>query len=61
MTNWTLSGYKTYIGAAGVIIVAVGKAMIDYYNGLPVDVAALLTQLSAGLGILGIGAKLHSK
>ena len=59
--NTTLTGYKTYIGAAGVMLTAVGKAMMDWYYGNPVDLAAFIATFSVGFGILGIGVKLHQK
>jgi hypothetical protein len=59
--NWKLTGLKTYIGAAGVMLTAVGKVMADYYYGNPVDFAAFIATFSVGFGILGIGAKMHQK
>jgi len=59
--NYTLKGYKSYLGAAGVMLTAIGKVLSDYYNGVPVDVPAFIAMFSVGFGILGIGAKLHQK
>jgi len=56
-----LEGKKTYIGAAGVMLTAIGKVMVDWYYGNPIDVAAFIATFSIGLGILGIGKRLHSK
>jgi len=55
--DWKLTGYKTYIGAAGVMLTAIGKLFADYYYGNPIDVAAFIVTFSAGFGILGLGAK----
>jgi hypothetical protein len=54
-----LEGKKTYIGAAGVMLTAIGKVMADWYYGNPIDVTAFITTFSIGLGILGIGKKIH--
>ena len=54
-----LKGYKTYIGAAGVILTAIGKVLADWYYGNPLDVPGFMVTFSAGLGILGIGYRLH--
>jgi hypothetical protein len=54
-----LEGKKTYIGAAGVMLSAIGKVMADWYYGNPIDFAGFISTFSIGLGILGIGAKLH--
>jgi hypothetical protein len=54
-----LEGKKTYIGAAGVMLTTIGKVMADWYYGNPIDYAGFITTFSIGLGILGIGSKLH--
>ena len=54
-----LEGKKTYIGAAGVMLTAIGKVMADWYYGNPIDYAGFITTFCIGLGILGIGSKLH--
>ena len=54
-----LEGKKTYIGAAGVMLTAIGKVMADWYYGNPIDVTAFVMTFSIGLGILGIGKKIH--
>jgi hypothetical protein len=59
--NEILKDKKTYIGAAGVMLTAIGKVMADYYYGNPIDLAGFVTTFSIGLGILGIGKRLHSK
>ena len=55
-----LEGYKTYIGAAGVMLTAIGKVMADWYYGNPIDFAGFFATFSVGLGILGIGYKIHN-
>lgn len=57
--NYNLTGYKTYIGAVGVMLTAIGKVMADWYYGNPVDLTTFIATFSIGFGILGIGAKLH--
>lgn len=59
--NWKLTGAKTYVGAAGVMLTAIGKVLSDWYYGNPMDLATFIVTFSAGFGILGIGAKLHAK
>jgi len=54
-----LEGKKTYIGAVGVMLTAIGKVMADWYYGNPIDYAGFLATFCIGLGILGIGSKLH--
>jgi len=56
--DWKLTGYKTTIGAVGVMLTAIGKLMADYYYGYPIDLAAFIVTFSAGFGILGLGSKL---
>ena len=56
-----LKGYKTYIGAAGVMLTAIGKVMADWYYGNPIDVTGFIATFGVGLGILGIGKRLHEK
>lgn len=55
-----LKGYKTYIGAAGVMLTAIGKVMVDWFYGNPIDFSAFIATFSVGLGILGIGYRIHS-
>ena len=54
-----LQGKKTYIGAAGVMLAAIGKVMMDWYYGNPIDVVGFIEAFGVGLGILGIGYRLH--
>ena len=54
-----LEGKKTYIGAFCVCIGAVCKVGVDWYYGNPLDVAGFVMTFSIGLGILGIGKKIH--
>jgi hypothetical protein len=56
-----LEGKKTYIGAAGVMLTAIGKVLADWYYGNPIDFAGFIATFSIGLGILGIGSKIHAK
>ena len=48
-----LDGKKTYIGGAGFILVAVGTAMIAFYEGTPIDWKALAEEFFAGVTIIG--------
>jgi len=48
-----LDGYKTYIGGAGAIIVGIGKAMYDWYNGSLQPVEEYLTWIILGWTIIG--------
>jgi hypothetical protein len=54
-----LEGKKTYIGAAAVIGGAVCKVVVDWYYGNPIDVPGFIATFGVGLGILGIGVKIH--
>lgn len=56
-----LEGYRAKIGGVGLMLMAVGGAAYAWYQGAPVDLAATLTQFLAGLGIVGIRAKLDPK
>ena len=57
--NEPLKGKKTYIGAAGVMLAAIGKVMVDWYYGNPIDVVGFIETFGVGIGILGIGYRLH--
>jgi len=54
-----LEGKKTYIGAFCVCIGAVCKVGVDWYYGNPIDVNGFVVTFGVGLGILGIGKKIH--
>lgn len=54
-----LEGKKTYIGAAAVMGGAICKVVADWYYGNPIDVLGFIETFGIGLGILGIGYKLH--
>lgn len=56
-----LEGKKTYVGAAGVMLAAIAKVMVDWYEGKPIDVVGFIEAFGVGLGILGIGYRLHKK
>jgi len=58
MTEW-LEGKKTYIGAFCVCMGAVCKVGVDWYYGNPIDVTGFLATFGVGLGILGIGKRIH--
>jgi len=57
--NEPLKGKKTYIGAAAVIGGAICKVGADWYYGKPIDVLGFVETVGIGLGILGIGYRLH--
>jgi hypothetical protein len=50
----TLKGYKGKIGGVGIMVAAIAKVCVDFYNGEPVDINAAVTQFLVGLGILGV-------
>lgn len=54
-----LKGKKTYIGAIAVIGGAFCKVGADWYYGNAIDVLGFIETFGVGLGILGIGYKLH--
>jgi len=54
-----LKGKKTYIGAAAVIIGAICKVVTDWYYGTDIDFIGFIETVGIGLGILGIGYRLH--
>lgn len=54
-----LQGKKTYIGGACVIIGAICKVGADLYYGNSIDVIGFVETVGVGLGILGIGYKIH--
>ena len=59
-----MSGYKTYLGGAMIMIPALLQMAgigIDASNGVPIDMGALqqvLAIFGAGLGMVGLGHKL---
>jgi len=55
-----LSGKKTYIGAAAVMVGAICKVLVDWYYGNPIDAVGFIEAFGVGLGILGIGVKIHN-
>jgi len=54
----TLSGYKGKAGGIGIMLTAVAKVFVDWYNNEPIDINAAITQFFVGLGILGIRVKM---
>jgi len=48
-----LDGYKTYIGGIGLILTGIGKAMSDYYAGIPIDWQVIMGMIFAGISIMG--------
>lgn len=56
-----LDGYKTYIGAIGIALMACGKAIDEYYTGKMIDFNALFFQLGVAFSMIGIGHKIERK
>ena len=54
-----LKGKKTYIGALAVIGGAICKVGTDWYYGNQIDLIGFVETIGIGLGILGIGYRLH--
>jgi hypothetical protein len=46
LKEW-LDGKKTYIAAAGALMVAVGSAMVAYCNGEPINYELIVSALTA--------------
>ena len=53
-----LTGYKTYIGGAGFILIGVGNAAVGYYETGVVDWSSAIGYIATGLTIIGIKHKI---
>ena len=49
-----LDGLKTYIGGIGFILVGVGSALVQIYNGEPIDIEKSAGLVLTGWSLIGI-------
>jgi len=56
--NVTLKGYKEKAGGLGLMAMAVGTVLYDFYQDKAPDFNAFVTMFLSGLGILGIRLKM---